>query len=83
MTLEDSPPVSFASQCRILVPTAGRCSVSRQKPAIIVHSFAAESLVDLSVQKLHSNCYCFSKTKNKKKKKKKKKKKVEGMPIES
>ena len=36
MTPEDSPPVPFAAQCRILVPTAGRYIVllSRQKPVI-------------------------------------------------
>ena len=34
MTLDDSRPVPSAAQCRILVPTAGRYIVPRQKPAI-------------------------------------------------
>ena len=59
MIPEDSPPIPFASQCRISVPTASRYIVSRQKSAILF-TVLQQSLVDLSVKKKkqkHINCY--------------------------
>ena len=55
MIPKDSPPVPFTSQCRILVPTTGRYNSFQTKTNNSVNSFAAESHVDLSVQKQHSH----------------------------
>ena len=77
LTPEDSPPVPSASQCNILVPTASRYIVFRQKLAIPFTVLQQNPLVDLSVEKKQSSiCYYFPNNKKKNNKK-------EGIPVES
>ena len=76
LTPEDSPHVPSASQCNILVPTASRYIVFRQKLAIPFTVLQPNPLVDLSVKKKQSSIVIiFPTTKNKNKK--------EGIPVES